>query len=475
MNRWLTWFHRWAGVVLCLVVLMWFLSGAVLHFVAFPALSDAERFDRSARVDLSRLEVTPSEALAQIPGVTTLRLISLLGRPVYALMTDHGWIELGGDSLEPPPSIDRTTAQTIAEQFGRAPAAGLDGPMDYDQWIVHQHFDPYRPFYRVRLDDAAGTDLYVSARTGEVLQRTRRSERAWNWCGAVVHWIYFTPLRASYSAWNQTVWWLSLIALLTSSIGTWLGVVRWLGNRAAGRKGISPFRGWMRWHHVIGLFASVIVLFWIFSGWLSMDHGRLFSRGEPTPAQIAAVRGATIAAIAQAASVERLRAAGSVAVVDFNAILGKPFLSLRGGGQPARLYWLESGQTSPAVPAPLLAEGVAAAWPSALPEWHETPGIAKLYALAEYLPAEARAYVTSGASPTHIYIDDVTGRVLIVMDPSRIAYAWVFYALHTLKFPGLNTLPTLRRILVLALLAFGAVFSVTGVVLGVKRLQRVLA
>ena len=70
--------------------------------------------------------------------------------------------------------------------------------MEYDQWIVHQRFDPYRPFYRVRLNDDATTDLYVSARTGEVLQRTRFSERAWNWSGAVIHWIYFTPLRKSY-------------------------------------------------------------------------------------------------------------------------------------------------------------------------------------------------------------------------------------------------------------------------------------
>ena len=248
-----------------------------------------------------------------------------------------------------------------------------------------------------------------------------------------------------------------------------------LGNRPAGRKGLSPFKGWMRWHHIIGLFASVIVLFWIFSGWLSMDHGRLFSRGETTRAQIAAVRGTTIAAIVQAASVERLRAAGTAAAIEFDAVLGKPFLSLRGGGMPARVYWLESGQTAPAIPIPLLSDAVAAAWPGAVPELHPTPGIAKLYELAEYLPGEARAFVTAGTRPTHVYIDELTGRVLIVMDPSRVAYAWVFYALHTLKFPGLNTRPNLRRTLVLALLAGGAAFSVTGVVLGVKRLERELA
>ena len=34
VNRWLTWFHRWSGVVLCLLFIAWFASGAVLGFFA---------------------------------------------------------------------------------------------------------------------------------------------------------------------------------------------------------------------------------------------------------------------------------------------------------------------------------------------------------------------------------------------------------------------------------------------------------
>jgi len=40
-----------AGVVLCLLFAMWFASGAVLHFVGFPALSNHDRHRGSA--DLS--------------------------------------------------------------------------------------------------------------------------------------------------------------------------------------------------------------------------------------------------------------------------------------------------------------------------------------------------------------------------------------------------------------------------------------
>ena len=242
VNRWLTWFHRWAGVALCLLFAIWFASGAVLHFVAFPSLSAADRHAGSESIDLSRLQIEPGAALAKVSAATDLRLVSIAGQPVYLAQSAPGtWTSIAGDTGEVMPFVSAGTAATIAEQFSGIGVAETFGPLDYDQWIVHQHFDPFRPFYRVRLNDSEATDVYVSARTGEVLQRTRFAQRAWNWSGAVMHWIYFTPLRKSWSAWNQVVWWTSLAALLSSAVGTWLGIIRMTANRAAGRKGLSPF------------------------------------------------------------------------------------------------------------------------------------------------------------------------------------------------------------------------------------------
>jgi hypothetical protein len=54
------------------------------------------------------------------------------------------------------------------------------GLIEYDQWIVRQHFDPYRPFFHVHFKDADKMALYyLSERTGEILQKTLRSERVW--------------------------------------------------------------------------------------------------------------------------------------------------------------------------------------------------------------------------------------------------------------------------------------------------------
>ncbi len=38
-RRWLYITHRWIGIVTCLLFAMWFVSGVVMMYVAFPNLS----------------------------------------------------------------------------------------------------------------------------------------------------------------------------------------------------------------------------------------------------------------------------------------------------------------------------------------------------------------------------------------------------------------------------------------------------
>jgi len=476
-NRWLTWFHRWAGVVLCLLFAMWFASGAVLHFVGFPALSNHDRHRGSADLSFEQVTISPVEALERVSNAKDIRLLERDGHAAYLVQTGSGgWSAIGAQSGAPLPDVTVSEARDIAESFGSAQAVSATGPIFYDQWIVHQHFDPFRPFYRIRLNDAEQTDLYVSARTGEVLQRTRFAERAWNWVGAVVHWIYFTPLRQSWSTWNQVVWWVSLVALISVAAGTWLGIVRMLANRAAGRAGLSPFRGWMRWHHLIGLFASVIVITWMLSGWLSMDHGRVFSMGRATDAQEARLRGMTVSDVAQAATVESLRRMAPAAEITLNAIDDRAFLtayeSRTGAGRVVFLN--DVANVLPQLPDSVMLEGIKRVWPSATTTAPQA-GADGLYRHAESAGEDAEGFVVGDGAAVRTYVDQLSGRFLVVMDLSRRSYAWIYYGLHTLEFPGLIEHPALRTFLVLFLLALGFLSSATGVVLSVKRLKREFA
>src|SRR6266851_3890659 len=43
LRRWLYIGHRWIGIATCLLFAMWFVSGLVMMYVAFPTLTDGER------------------------------------------------------------------------------------------------------------------------------------------------------------------------------------------------------------------------------------------------------------------------------------------------------------------------------------------------------------------------------------------------------------------------------------------------
>ena len=288
--------HRWLGVSLSLLFAMWFSTGIVMHFVPFPALTEAERIDGLAPINSSEAPYDPAAAVnaSGIKDATRVRLLRRSDGPVYVVTGQSGIGAVRADdltnaSIKSAP-LARTIAEAAARQRGQSTSqAALVDLANYDQWTVPNGFDRHRPLYRIALNDNAGTELYVSSVTGEVVLDTTRRERAWNYVGSVTHWIYPTILRSSHGAWDVTVWSLSLVALIAAVSGSILGILR---VRIAHWRIVSPYSGWQKWHHVLGLACMTFVLTWIFSGWLSMDHGRLFSTGKLSAAEAAAIAGA---------------------------------------------------------------------------------------------------------------------------------------------------------------------------------------
>lgn len=145
--------------------------------------------------------------------------------------------------------------------------------IDYDQWTVAGNFDRDRPLKRIALNDAPGTEVYVSVATGSVVLTTTRNQRLLNYAGSIPHWLYATELRHHRRAWTALMWWLSLFATIGVAIGIIIGLLR-LGKTV-------PYKGLHRWHHIAGLILAPFLLAWIFSGFLSMDDGKLFAHSEP--------------------------------------------------------------------------------------------------------------------------------------------------------------------------------------------------
>src|SRR5262245_58182295 len=199
MTRTLILLHRWLGVAFCLFFAMWFATGIVMHFVPFPALTEAERFGGLAPVDVHAIGHGPAEAVAAsaIKDIERVRLLQRSDGPVYLLSGPSGVKALSATDLSSAAVTSEQLALAIAVDHSRR--RGLDASQasvvertHYDQWTVPNGLDPHRPLYRIALHDGAGTELYVSSTTGEVVRDTTRAERWWNYAGSVPHWLYPT-------------------------------------------------------------------------------------------------------------------------------------------------------------------------------------------------------------------------------------------------------------------------------------------
>ncbi|MDE2263739.1 MAG: PepSY domain-containing protein [Gammaproteobacteria bacterium] len=478
--RSLTLLHRWLGIGVGFLFALWFASGAVLCFVPFPTLPSAARIAHSEPVDLRRVSVAPAAALAAASGlaVERLRLISVAGHPRYVLSVTGGpVVSVSAESGKPLGPLSADAARAVAAAFAGHRVAGVAGPFDDDQWIVHDQYDEFRPFYRVALEDGRGTELYVSTRSGEVLQRTRRAEREWNYVGSVVHWVNIVALRRHKDLWRGVMLALAGTCGLLACAGLTLGVIHLINTKRARRSGLSPFRGWLRWHHSIGLFASVLLLSWIVSGCLMLDDGTVFPSDQPTAAAVGSFRGMTLAEAADRFSLATLRMLPPARQIEVTAVAGTPYLSVCNGAPGDS--WLAtpapSGglSLSHAVPDASLLAAAHAAWPSSRVLHIGAISFDDAYQLlSSPLPGTARRVVLDDDRRTWIQIDSATGEILSVTDSRGRARRWWVSGLHDLDFPLLDRAGPLRQILVVLASAVGFAFSLTGIVLVVKRLRR---
>jgi hypothetical protein len=464
----LTLIHRWLGVAFCLLFAMWFASGVVMHFVPFPALTEAERYSGLAPLQGAGIVAAP-DAAVRASGLVDAERVRLFVRsdgPVYVVEAGARVAALRSDDLKS--AIVRSQDAALAIAVDHARRRGLDVSAaafvelaQHDQWTVPDNLDAHRPLYRIALGDAAGTELYVSAQTGEVVRDTTRRERAAGYAGSVVHWIYPTALRRNWALWDSTVWSLSLVAFVTALTGIVLGVLRMRWSSL-----VTPYRAWHAWHHVLGIGCALFVLTWIFSGWLSMDHGRLFSSGRLTAREAQRLKPDLLAPALTSTALNAVDPAARE--VEWFVFGGRVYRRERVDidRQHLRTFpraafreqsWLDGDAVNG-----WLRRLSGECRPSSIVQDGDS------YRMASAIPGAPVYRVVCG--DTWFHVDGANGAMLETLDRSRRAYRWFYSALHTLDFPALVQRPLLRTTLVVLLCAAGFAFSVTAVVIGWRRL-----
>lgn len=498
-KRWLFLLHRWLGVLLCAFFAMWFVSGVVMMYVGYPKLTEAERLQHLPALDAASIGLTPAQALekAGIAGpLQDLRLaVASGGRMVYLAVPAREPKPGTGRRAPPPGSgtvvIDATTgvvlrqvgpadALAAAAAYGGAAASPrYDGVIQEDAFTHSRGLDAHRPLHVVQLMDAAYTRLYVSGHTGEVVRDASRSERLWNYAGAWIHWLY--PFRGNvFNAWwADIVNWLSVLGIAVTLLGTAVGILRWRFMRTYKSGSHTPYKGFMmRWHHITGLLFAVITFTWIFSGLMSMNPWRIFDNGAPA-LRIQAMNGGPLQMAGQLATPQALLAAAGADVRELRWTVSDEKTRVLASAAAGRPVVLDAGTAAFRVPDPAALRAAAA---RLLPD-----AVVRVEVLTDYdmyyysrdahtmtggsdKPLPVWRVVFGDTHATWVHIDPATGAVLGRTDSTRRLNRWLFAMLHSWDWLPLLERRPLWDVLLILLSLGGTALSLTGVVIGWRRL-----
>lgn len=492
IKRWVIIIHRWLGVLGCLLFAMWFFSGVVLMYVGFPNLTLAERLERLPPLNSAEVMVSAADAWRQT-GLNgeprRVRLNQPASRPMFHFLPDTGnWASVFADTGELVNSL--TQADILANAASHLPSSQptIIETVALDQWSVSSSLHPYRPLDIVAMNDAAGTVLYVSKRTGEVVRDTDRTERGWNWVGAIVHWIYPVQLRQHPSLWHDVVVWISVPATLSALSGIIIGIwrYRWVGQFKNGLK--TPYRGWSRWHHWLGLIFALTTLTWIFSGLMSMNPWQLFSSRAPESAQIKAWRGGNLS-LASAGLTSAINAKAGAREIEWVSVAGQPYFHVARAWNDSLL--VAGSQTPTQSPAPqkpqtpqtmrLLPQTMVGPLTAKLMPNEAAPTLEwldefDLYYYAQHqqkrLPILRARFNDERA--TWFHIDPSTGAIIERLDQSNRVQRWLYNGLHSWNFRAIWDYRPLWDILLIVFSLGGFALSVTSVVIGWRRLRHKL-
>jgi len=498
-KRWLFLTHRWLGVLLCAFFAMWFVSGVVMMYVGYPKLTPAERIAHLPPLRASDVALEPAQALrlAGLPGpLQELRLARAsagqavyLATPAHAAPATHGknararqrpgTVVISASTGAVLSGVDAAHALDSAAAYaGPLVAATHEGTVDEDAFTHSRALDAHRPLHRVRLDDAQGTVLYISGSTGEVVRDATRTERIWNYAGAWIHWLY--PFRGNVfnAYWADIVNWLSILGIAMTVLGTVVGVMRW---RFAGtyRNGTrSPYPGpMMRWHHIAGLLFAAITFTWIFSGLMSMNPWRIFDSGA-APLQAEAMHGGPLQLPEQAAPVRSLLEAAPTGVRElrWTRTAGHGLVQALAPGArtvlldaaTARAHAWQPGELEAAaarlLPAPVERIETLQAY-----DTHYYTRDAHTMGGGAEKPLPVLRVVFADAQASWVHVDPHTGAVLGRTDSHRRVSRWLFGMLHSWDWLPLLERRPLWDIVLIALSLGGVAMSLTGVVIGWRR------
>lgn len=470
--------HRILGSLLSILFLVWFLSGLVMIYHTFPR---ADRADKRAKMDYLQAADLPSlhtikDRLPKGEPIKNITLNSYLGQTVFHIRTDKNSYDIPADSTETLPVIDGKRIRETASLWCTAPVGKVDTLYALDQWIPFGNLKKEFPIYKFHFADQERHQLYISSKSGEVLQYTDKDSRLWAWLGAIPHWVYFTSLRQDAELWIKVVVWLSGIGCIMCIAGIYLGVRDF--RLARKRKLASPYKKfWHKWHHIIGTIFGLFVLTFTFSGMMSLarvqDWG-LRTKLDINPAQ--ELRKLAPSPLDYPLDYRDVIQAypGQIRQLEWGCFGDIPFYTIL---TDANDIVVNANSEHTVSPLKLDTEDIH----SVLAQVHGTECAMDIKLLEEYdtyyisrkrkLDLPVWKVTIEDIDKSCYYINPGNGQYRYVNTPARWNH-WMYPALHSLNIKILVDHPILWNIVMWGLMLGGTFVSLSGVWLGIKFLRR---
>ena len=473
--------HRWMGVALSVLFLVWFVSGVVLMYWDFPSVGAEDRLTHAGALDVSRVRLSAAEAFAgSSPPPAQIRLNIFDGRPAYRFRTGRSERIVYADTGEAQGEVDAAMAARIASAWtGKdAAEAKTESITEVDQWTVQGALRNIRPLWKFSW--ANGEQVYVSGATGDVVQYTTAASRFLAYAGAIPHWLYFTPLRKHQPEWSRFVIWVSGAGTAAAALGIVIGLWMYSPSKGYGSGAAVtsiPYRGQKRWHMIFGLIFGAGAVTWAFSGMLSMDPFPTAARRSPDIG--VALRGRLQLAAFQPKSPRE-------ALLQLSNLPVKELELTSIAGEPVYVATLARGETRivPVHGEPAREVGAA----RIIDTLRSSVGparIAELRLLEDYdayyldrhhaRPLPVVLLRLNDADHTRYYVDPRTARVVGGYSSRSWTSRWLYHGLHSLNFPWLYKRRPLWDIVVIGFMAGGAALSVTSLILAWRVVARSLA
>ncbi len=460
--------HKITGSLLSLMFVIWFASGIVLIFHGFPHASRKDRF-MHLQTFTSRQLANLQAPSSDFKGKITLELA--YGKPVYRVSKGRRAEDVfGAQTLAPVTSFTKDQAEQLAADFTHSTVKDTTMQDDLSQWIPWSYYEPLLPFYKCTINDKAHTVLYISEKTGAIVQQTTLKSRVWAYLGAIPHWIYLVQLRRHVTAWRWLMIALASGGVVVSLTGIVVGIYR------KKKKGITPYKKfWFKWHHWFGYFFGVFIFTFILSGlfsiltvpnWLAgVNSNKTVAIQWDKAAPAIKAKNLTPQEILQA--VEKKE---GVRKIEWQTIFNIPayfiyyddyrhpeiYLSIKdqvkkhSGFSVDEINHRATSLFSELSPRVIVQQ-----------QYDSYYYDSKMF----YRPLPVYKIECNDARKTWLYIDPATGKKISKMTRNSRLRRWLYKGLHTFNFPFLQKHETLRITLLLVISISGLIVSISGLVL----------